>query len=736
MSTAGTRPHDGGPRGKRSGLTGRKIGPYKVTGEIGKGGMGVVYRAEDTTLDRTVAIKVLPPHLGSDDEFLKRFVLEARAAAKLDHPQIIQIYQAGRMSTETGPGPCFIAMQYFESEPLSDLVEREGKLDPGRAVEITRQVAEALSAAHAAGIIHRDIKSSNILIDAQDRVKVTDFGLATSMSQDRNRITETGAYLGTPAYSSPEQCESGDLDARSDIYSLGVVLYEMLTGSVPFEARTPLKLFDKIVHEQPPAVSRVVPGLPRELTALVNKMLAKKREKRHGSAEELLSALRRVRVALGSWKRDPATGRRRAVSRRGGRVELIAAAAVMLVLLTIGGAILWRGGGDDDQPRRPNPVGDPAPPDARTPTPAPVAPPKVNELGVAIFDLVDMTGSEDFSWLRVGVPHMLLTELRQCPELVLYSRSSASEALAAAGGRDASAAARSLGARLAVSGSFYLAGDKLRFDLRVEDTVTGTVAEAITVQGGEDRIFEMVGELGQQLRASFDRMVAAYLKGRPLAAADLRSVEEIMFSSDEALALATPNPARKPAREGKSAAQPEEKAQSMTAKDVGGSGAGAIGGDLAMAEPAMAPKKQPLIGEQAAPPVPTAPVKAVDKDRVAVNKPEEPIASDSTAAPEGSSEKQSERKPSTVLVWRPATATPGSQPGHGGTITYRSCGDERVRALRCRFKAMTMLDEARTREDYSDALAELVVAKGLAPDMAGLDKLIEQCKQGQAAAEK
>ncbi|MHC4914506.1 MAG: serine/threonine-protein kinase, partial [Planctomycetota bacterium] len=148
----------------RRGLTGRKIGPYLVTDEIGRGGMGVVYRAHDSALDRAVAIKVLPGHLGHDEEFMKRFVREARAAAKVDHPGIVQVYQAGRMATETGDGPCFIAMQFVDGQPLSETIRSEGRVDPLRALEITKEVAEALGAAHAAGMIHRDIKSSNILV--------------------------------------------------------------------------------------------------------------------------------------------------------------------------------------------------------------------------------------------------------------------------------------------------------------------------------------------------------------------------------------------------------------------------------------------------------------------------------------------------------------------------------------------------------------------------------------------
>ena len=259
-------------------------------------------------------------------------------------------------------------MQYFDGRQLSELITAEGQLDPVRALNIARQVAEALAAAHAAGIIHRDIKSSNILVGEGDKVKVTDFGLATCMASEGKRITQTGAYLGTPEYSSPEQCESTELDGRSDIYSLGVVLYEMLTGRVPFEAATPLKLFDRIVREAPEPISRVQPGLPKELSALVGKMLAKRRDDRPATAEELLSAMRRVRAALGSWKRGPGTGLRRPVSSRGAWQRLVVAAASIVVLGLVAFAAykLSRNNGQ-------TPNADPAQPVA-TPLPSPPRP--------------------------------------------------------------------------------------------------------------------------------------------------------------------------------------------------------------------------------------------------------------------------------------------------------------------------------------------------------------------------
>ena len=226
-SSAGT---DSGRR-----LIGRKVGEYQVVRELGRGGMGVVYLAHDAALQRDVAIKVLQPDLASDPEFEARFIREARTSAKIEHPNVVPVYTAGRDGDLL-----YMAMAFVKGRTLDALLKARGKLPVTEAVDIIRQAARGLGAAHAASLVHRDIKPHNIMIDDAGRVKIMDFGLMRSWS-DRDAITATGVFSGTPQYASPEQCESGTLDGRSDLYSLGAVFYELLTGKRPTRATRPAR---------------------------------------------------------------------------------------------------------------------------------------------------------------------------------------------------------------------------------------------------------------------------------------------------------------------------------------------------------------------------------------------------------------------------------------------------------------------------------------------------------------
>src|SRR5262249_27281530 len=246
-------------------LLGRNIGPYHIVSLLGTGGMGEVYQAQDTRLDRTVALKILPAEVAGDKERMKRFTLEAKVASALNHPNVATIYELGESD-----GISFIAMEYVEGQTLEQRIER-GPLGAVDIQSIARQVAEALDVAHHKGIIHRDIKPANLMVTPQGQVKILDFGLAklsrhTAFQQvTPATITSPGLLMGTVEYMSPEQALGQEVDHRTDIFSLGVVLYQMATGRSPFAGNSIIETINRIVHAEPKPISRFNSKIRRKL---------------------------------------------------------------------------------------------------------------------------------------------------------------------------------------------------------------------------------------------------------------------------------------------------------------------------------------------------------------------------------------------------------------------------------------------------------------------------------------
>lgn len=265
-------------------LTGEHLSNYKIIGKLGKGGMATVYKAHELSLNRVVALKVLSPQLSEDKDYIKRFQREAQAAAQLNHPHIVQVYAIGEEK-----GLYYFAMEYIKGKSLAHIKKEEGVLAPEKAVTLIKQVAEALAEAHGAGLVHRDIKPSNIMIDSLGRAKVTDFGIAY-VTHAQTKLTREGSIIGTPEYLSPEQCEGKTVDQRSDIYSLGVTLYEVLTGKTPYEADTPVSMLMKIVKGDFPPISEVNPNVPASLRDIVEKMMQTDPKKRYANMEEVKKA--------------------------------------------------------------------------------------------------------------------------------------------------------------------------------------------------------------------------------------------------------------------------------------------------------------------------------------------------------------------------------------------------------------------------------------------------------------
>ena len=267
-------------------LLGRTIGNYQIREELGRGGMAVVYRAYQQSLNRYVAIKVLPPQFAFDREFVERFQREARAAAGLRHPNIVVIHDVGQEE-----GIYYIVMEYLEGQTLKQVIEQEGPLPPQRVGRIIEQVAAALDYAHRRGFVHRDVKPANIFVGEGDRVTLTDFGIAKAGAETQH-LTRTGTLMGTPEYMSPEQAEGGTVDYRTDLYALGVVLYQMLVGRVPFRGTTPHAVLHAVIYEPPPPPRQINPNLPPVIEAVIMQAVAKRPEQRFQRGAEMVAALR------------------------------------------------------------------------------------------------------------------------------------------------------------------------------------------------------------------------------------------------------------------------------------------------------------------------------------------------------------------------------------------------------------------------------------------------------------
>ncbi|HTN77592.1 MAG TPA: protein kinase [Pirellulaceae bacterium] len=275
-----------------SDLSGRKLGDYQILRRIGRGGMAEVYLAEQGSLQRQVAFKVLRPSLAGEDSYVRRFRNEALAAAKLSHANIVQIYEVGCCE-----GVHFIAQEYIKGQNLKQLLTRQSSINSRLAISIMRQVAAALHRAGQLGVIHRDIKPENIMLSPTGEVKVADFGLARVLQNgEAMNLTQVGITMGTPLYMSPEQVEGKPVDQRSDLYSFGVTCYHMLAGKPPFEGETPLSIAVQHLKTAPEKLEELRPDMPAGLCRMVHKLMAKKPENRYASAADLLREMRTLQL--------------------------------------------------------------------------------------------------------------------------------------------------------------------------------------------------------------------------------------------------------------------------------------------------------------------------------------------------------------------------------------------------------------------------------------------------------
>jgi serine/threonine protein kinase len=416
---------------------GQRLGPYEIVALLGAGGMGEVYRARDPRLERTVAIKILPPQLAQSDAYRQRFQREARAASALSHPNIAHIYDVGEQE-----GTHFIAMEFVEGESLSTLVAR-GPLEPDRVAEVGAQMASALEEAHSRGIVHRDIKSANAVVSAQGQVKVLDFGLARQVRDGAALLdsgvsteahTQAGVVLGTVPYMSPEQALGQPVDARTDIFSLGVVLYELATGRLPFTGNTANQTIDRICHATPEPITGLNRQVPEALERIVAKCLEKDRERRYATAKDLQVDLRNLRR-----DRDAGAVPGPARRARAGRGAAVAGLAVVgLVLLGLGLGTWWS--------RRGSPID-----------------------SIAVLPFQNTTGNAELEYLSTGLTEALINSLAQLPGLKVISRTSAMAFKDQQG--DLGGIARKLGVRALLLGRLARQGKELSLSAELVDAL-------------------------------------------------------------------------------------------------------------------------------------------------------------------------------------------------------------------------------------------------------------------------
>jgi serine/threonine protein kinase/tetratricopeptide (TPR) repeat protein len=460
-------------------MIGQTISHYKILSKLGEGGMGVVYEAEDLKLDRRAALKFLPPHLHADDAAKKRFIHEAKAASALDHPNIGTIYEID----ETPDGQMFIAMACYRGDTLKRKIEG-GPVTEEEAIDIVSQVASGLAKAHDSGIVHRDIKPGNILTTTDGLAKVVDFGVAKLSGA--TRVTRTGTTVGTVAYMSPEQTRGGEIGPGSDVFSLGVVLYELLTGKLPFGGDHEKAVMYQIVNLDPEPLRECLPDVPEALQNIIDKALAKDPATRYQTASDLLADLEQVRrggEVVAIKKR-----------RRGIPLRTVMTAAVGAIVVVVAYLLYEQFG------------------------PKPSDQPAVSPDVIAVFPFT-VRGSEDIQYMGDGVVDLLNINLDGVGDLRTV-RSAALMGLVKQRGNGSGldparqgAIAEQAGAGLYVSGSIVEAGGKLRMRASIFETTGGPQPRTeASAEGEVDQFMDMVDRLATDLLV--ERVTGA---GEPMA---------------------------------------------------------------------------------------------------------------------------------------------------------------------------------------------------------------------------
>lgn len=465
---------------------GGDLGPrYHIEALLGEGGMGRVYKAYDRELNRTIAIKVVREGMMGDAKALSRFKQELLLASKVSHKHILRIHDLGEVN-----GLKFITMAYVEGQDLHQLIRENPKLPLERVVDFATQLADALAAAHAEGVVHRDLKPQNILVDKADQLYVSDFGLARSVAEGAVGMTQTGVFLGTPRYMSPEQAEAKPTDGRSDLYAYGLILYEMVTGDVPFSGKTTLELMYQRVRERPKSPKALNPALPNWLVAIIMRCLERDPAARYQNAYEILADLKTSGTQGGTS---------RVFSRTGSSIQIalpqfasrrwVWAAAGVAAAIAIAASI----------PRVRHSIFGPKGPTARSAVAG--VPPLSTGRFVAVLPLQVLGDSSQLDYVAKGIEEALSAKLFQLKDVRVAPEEAADQAKQ---NQPLPKIARVLGANLIVHGTLQGAGDKIRVVMNLDDVPDGKTVWSKEFDGVTGDLFTIEDQIYTQLVAGLD----------------------------------------------------------------------------------------------------------------------------------------------------------------------------------------------------------------------------------------